>query len=1092
MSDKNVIADFIGTYPDPKSDTFQYDLTRKAEFYEYRLERSEKTPEHPGELLDTQKFMSRFFSTHTPYSTGLAVHGLGTGKSCLISAIVESSKNSLVNGKKRKKALILVKNDTLRRNLINEVSKVCTAEIYKPKPTAREIKKGVEMTEKAEYRRLTRAVSENYEIRTFETFFKSLSKNPDEVKRQHSYRDIIIDEAHALRIQPPKKAAKGATKDGATSLTPKKMYDVAHWFLHIIEGCKILLTTGTPIWDQTSEIASVMNLILPMEEQLETGAKFNKAYFDEKGNLTKDAVRLFKQRFAGRVSYLRQMVTTAKRIEMGTSKPWLEHVKVYPDRMSDTQSAYADQALKKYKKAEKGDEPGGSFYIEAREAANLVLPIFNKAGELEKCVYGTEAFNKYAVKISQKVGTTGKSVKSYAISDLRIQKALRDELSEYSAKFACIIDDILAHPKEKTYVFFERVTGTGGAIMFAICAQLRGLDWIKSSTGISKASEKRRFALITSDPQTINTPAQVQKLLEISNKPENKYCDHLQTIVGSEKIAIGISIKDVRRIHIVMPHWNLSAIDQALNRGFRFGGHDALPENEREIHIFKHVSVDASTDTDDDKPIALPKGVGFPDNKNFSKRETIDTYIYNIAEKKDYANAQVYRLLKEAAFDCALFYNRNVLPEDVPGTRECDYRGSCEYQCDTWPRGKSLKDPLPDESIDYSTYNLYYSEGKIRETIKNVVELFRNYFSLRIDAIKDLLELKDGEMPILLKSLDIIIDSRIAIRNRYGFNSYLKEQNNIVFLDSSISPKTNYPESIYVENPLVTERTSMSNLIEIMELNKDKASIKKFCKDPQIDVFESYNHITKILMLETVYKKYKTNDPSDKSSLDGKAAGLRLDKISRIVLEDMGSDIYIMKDGTPVHVLYTEEFKGLSYDVTARALKPSGAMRIFDKEEDDWIYINSYEKEEKYIAQIKELMQETSDEFKDALEEHGVVGWVSKLDENFRIILDSDKGKRSKRGMVCSSFDSWELVDIYIRLGKFPPINPNYKKFDKPTLIAQIRGISKVGFDQYKEDLNEKDEKYLQGLLTLFTMDKSDICDALRITFDKIGILYRK
>ena len=70
-----------------------------------------------------------------------------------------------------------------------------------------EIREGKSLTEEARVIRLNKAISKTYEIVTMETFLKNLPQDK-EIVRRYADRIIIIDEAHALRIQPPRKKKK--------------------------------------------------------------------------------------------------------------------------------------------------------------------------------------------------------------------------------------------------------------------------------------------------------------------------------------------------------------------------------------------------------------------------------------------------------------------------------------------------------------------------------------------------------------------------------------------------------------------------------------------------------------------------------------------------------------------------------------------------------------------------------------------------------------------------------------------------------------------------------------------------------------------
>lgn len=84
------IKDFLPKYPDiekseynvlnPYKENFYEGIFKKKEFYENRLDRSEKLPKERGVLLRHQNTIARYMSSHTPYEGVLLVHAMGTGK----------------------------------------------------------------------------------------------------------------------------------------------------------------------------------------------------------------------------------------------------------------------------------------------------------------------------------------------------------------------------------------------------------------------------------------------------------------------------------------------------------------------------------------------------------------------------------------------------------------------------------------------------------------------------------------------------------------------------------------------------------------------------------------------------------------------------------------------------------------------------------------------------------------------------------------------------------------------------------------------------------------------------------------------------
>ena len=1272
------VESFIPDYPSLENENFGYDVARKKEFYELRLERSEPSNKPQGELLESQKFMKRFFSPNTPYDRALVFGLPGTGKcvhpdtvlstsigdiraetlwdsfaynmtndgegewgksklelfvqsydeqcewfisspilnlyrqfvretlinisltngssititkqhhlfdgsewtknfelggiicvpssdglvkmqivsltdieyegfvydfeiedhhnyvangilchnTCIGSAIAENFKNTQYGGKQRKPTLVFVKSEDLRESYMNEIANVCTKDVYKPQETEAEKRKGVKMTEGAKLQRLHKSIKKNYKIVTYETFLKNL--DDDETLRQkYNGCTILIDEAHVLKIQPPRKVKPG---DGKQSLTQGvgdddlieelgdlegeanpdvipdptdialkdavMLYKQMHHFLHIVQDTRILLFTGTPIWDQTYEIASLMNLILEdsdprygeRNQQLPTGTKFERAFFDGDGILTEKGTAILKERFRGKVSFLRTMVTTAVRTEMGTVKPWLQYVTVFPCQMSEFQAASArearENAVTKIVKGAKGKAQeriitGGTVKKLAIDSMNMVLPVWDKNGDMHG-EYGPDVFKRYAEFTRTKMGGKNKKlITQYKLTDAKLLEQLKNNLQEYSAKLAAIIEHAKANPKEVIFIYNEHVTGPGGSIMDAMCLELHGFLQARSAGDIAKPSTKRRFAVITAHDQTIHEVKQIQSLLKSHNESDNCYGDRLQIIIGSEKVALGFTIKHVRRVYIQTPHWNIPAIEQAMARGFRFGSHDALKPEERYIRIYKLVAVEAPGR----KEKEYAKGKGYPSDAAFSDYKTMDIEVYSTAERKEHKNTQIYRLLKEASFDCALNYRRNVLPEDVDGTRECDYQ-ECNYICDGYPEdkigteGKVYDYSIPDEDLDYSTYNLLYSDDKIKFFKEEVKKLFNNYFSLTFEMLKNELDVAKEDVPALLSAIDSIIETRSLIRNRYGFGCYLKEQGGILFLDNSISPKANYPEATYIENPLVTEKTTMDAFVEILELESDKEGVVKMCKTPSTAIYDKLSHRTKIVLLEASYVWSKTKR-AKKGSVEPSP-----DAVDFILKAGAEGMLHKMSDGVMVHILYTEEFKGVAYDVAAKDIKVTGLMRMYDDENETWKYVENREQEEKYVKELKTITAATTAK-DDTDNPYGVTGWISKRDKQFRIQLEGARGKK------CPTFSKPVLIDIFIqRIGFFPESRPEFKGMKKKELISKIRG--RPGFEEYKDDLEDQDEKYLRGLLTLLNMSIADLCEHLEKWFKDNDLLTTK
>ena len=866
------IKNFIPTYPQPEDEDLTIKISHLEDFAQLQLQRDETKPKMPGTPFLHQEAQARYFSVNTMYNAGVIVHEPGSGKTCTASLIVERFKNSLVNGKLRKQALIMVRNSALRDAFRNEISKICTKDLYFAKFTDsenRDLEDGlpVELTEEAERRRLNLAISKTYEIVKYSDILDSKSKKgkgglpSDEIIiRDYSNRVIIIDEIQNIRSQSSSKNKKVNDR-----------YSKLHHFLHVVENCTILLLSGTPIWDSVYDIAGVFNLILPLNSQFSTGKNFEQEFYDEDRNFRPEKVEEFKSKIKGTVSYLRALTSSAVRKEIGIIKPWLRHMIAYPSAMSELQSkCEKDARVKVIKTIDKDKESGGSFYSDARDAANCVYPSVKTTN---KCSYGTAVFEENAV-LRKTVKKVNKKGKEESITKLIAYKFLENKnnvanafrpaggadpfanLRKYSAKFATMIE-MMIDPnrfKEKIFIYNDSVSGTGGCLSLALIMQLWKFKWVKSAEGAPEADISAdtvgNFVVITSEDKTINTAAQIRETLEVYNRDNNIYGRKVRIIMGSETISQGYTIKAVRQGHIVKGHWNMSSLDQAMFRIFRIGSHDQLPEEERYVNIYRHIAVvkgknwSIKNQTISDVP---------PPKNTFSTDETVDIIIYKIAEGKEYMSSQIYRYMKESSWDCALNYKRNVLINDIDGSRACDFQ-KCNFVCDNFTEENGLNKNSTEKFLnkkqgtlwsydltntDKSNYNLLYSGKETENYIKMIIDLFHNYFSLKYDILKGLLPgYEPSQEFILMVSLSKIINNRIPIRDRYGFKAYLSEEGNIYFLDGYISPHLSYQSSIYSTFPLINEISSLQNAVETIRLKDDSQFIEKFVKTPSLVEFQ--------------------------------------------------------------------------------------------------------------------------------------------------------------------------------------------------------------------------------------------------------------
>jgi ribosomal protein S18 acetylase RimI-like enzyme len=600
-----------------------------------------------------------------------------------------------------------------------------------------------------------------------------------------------------------------------------------------------------PMKDLSHEISSIINLILPLNDQLPSGDKFVEQFLDQHSKhifkVKPKQIKFLKSKFKGRVSFLKAVRSTVKKVYIGKKVGKLKHLIVDIDIMSKHQTKGYSNAVKKDSTGESG------INSNARQASLFVFPDYS---------WGNEGFNKYLTKkpvkkSAFKINKNDKQEYNYSLGP-ELTKALNGinnnerlkKLYTYSSKYASVIDKIINHSdKQNIFIYSQFKTGSG-LLLFTEILKLFKFSKANGKEGTSKG---KRFALLTGN----NSASEIERIVRCFNQEKNKHGDIIKIIAGTSKIVEGISFYNIQQEFILTPWYNFSETSQAIARGYRIGSHNYLINN-GETPILK-ITLCVSTS-----------------RKN--KVVSTDLEMYELAEDKDISIKNMLRLLMESSFDCALNYFRNYI-SGQDGKQDCDYMG-CDYVCDGINM-KYVKKGLPKNKIDYSTYELYYSnpnisqikkdiekflknnsnidlqtiinyfnndynEWEIKNALKSLVknssdklfykdyvklyslsnvskimlkieQMFKTNFRLNFKIIKN--NLKQYTIFEILTSLKNLIDKSFVIKNKYGFSSYIREENNIYFLVNNLSVNNDSYADYYSQYPNIINTQPFSVIL---------------------------------------------------------------------------------------------------------------------------------------------------------------------------------------------------------------------------------------------------------------------------------------
>ena len=121
------------------------------------------------------------------------------------------------------------------------------------------------------------------------------------------------------------------------------------------------------------------------------------------------------------------------------------------------------------------------------------------------------------------------------------------------------------------------------------------------------------------------------------------------TAAGAE----GISLKNVRYVHITEPYWHPVRLEQVIGRARRICSHQDLPPDERKIEVYIYLMKFSEQQINEnilDNELQI-KDVSREDRET---PFTSDQTLFEISQIKRRINDQLLKAIKEASIDCAL------------------------------------------------------------------------------------------------------------------------------------------------------------------------------------------------------------------------------------------------------------------------------------------------------------------------------------------------------------------------------------------------------------------------------------------------------
>ena len=253
-----------------------------------------------------------------------------------------------------------------------------------------------------------------------------------------------------------------------------------------------------------------------------------------------------------------------------------------------------------------------------------------------------------------------------------------EALKIYSPKFLHILDNINDPTHEGIHLIYTQFRSLEGIGILKLVLEANGYVQFKIKkigetwelaipqtdagkpmfalyTGTETPEEKEIIRNVLNGAWKYVPTAIVKKLKLIA--PNNILGKIIKVLMITSSGAEGISLKNVRYVHITEPYWHPVRIEQVIGRARRICSHQDLPVDKRTVNVFLYLMTFSKEQLARDDAIELK----LHDKSRIDNKTPVSTdeTLYEIASAKEAITNNILKAVKEASIDCALHVKSN-------------------------------------------------------------------------------------------------------------------------------------------------------------------------------------------------------------------------------------------------------------------------------------------------------------------------------------------------------------------------------------------------------------------------------------------------
>lgn len=821
-------------YPLPNDPDFLYKIYKKREYYYHKVEPRFKpmTQEEIDDyrmsvcgsefrLQGHQVFLANYINPSTPYRGILIFHGTGSGKTCAAISIAEQFKSQVE--KYNTKIYVLLPGPILKEQFKNELVTVCTNYHYIAN------KEEYHLLSLEEQKRLKKEAIHSalkyYNITSYKNFHRRVLGE--------KLKEVVI-EADQTRKTKYKKTDDGDYEreqsmyhidtldntiiiiDEAHNFTDNEYGQALKRLIKKSKNLKIVLLSATPMKNLPSDIIPLLNFLRPLDQQISKKNIFEGDDYDMK--FTENGKEYLQKMATGYISYYKgnNPFTFAERIDVGMIPPKLIFTPLIQCDMLDLQYNAYQVAL---------TEHSDALDKQSVAVSNFVFPGIDPKTKKLTGYYGEQGLEIVKNQLSDSNLINKELNKTYFnnkeeldeiiyISNKRISGKIFEEpyLKYFSIKFyTCLkiinqlkgIGFIYSNLVQIGVKLFEEVMLNNGYLefkedqfyTFKNNTRHYSLDLCYNEFTKKYPNEKfipATYLVVTGDIEdTAEVPAEKLNIIRnFFNDAQNQDGRFIKFVIGSKVVNEGVTLENIKEIHILDPHYHLGRVDQIIGRGIRHCKHFNSISNENpnpSVKIYKYVA-------------SIP-------GRNILSR---DEELYRKGEIKYINIKKVERALIEVSVDCPINHSANQLVEDIIKYKDCrnidevlkDPKNKkylcpsrcefddCKFKCGShtlnlefYDNSRNIYKLINKSHLDYSTFTRELANNEINFCKDIIKDLFRlkDFYSFNEfkKIIQDRYIKKDlFDVFFLYQALDLLIPE--SLNDLINFEDYIYNKFNVL------------------------------------------------------------------------------------------------------------------------------------------------------------------------------------------------------------------------------------------------------------------------------------------------------------------------